>query len=53
MSPEPWTRRCPEGHANPQPRGDGIYCYSCEAWYPEAVDARQVDGFPTGVAADD
>jgi hypothetical protein len=50
---DPWVRRCPAGHTNPQRRGDRVYCYRCDQYYEEAVDARQVDGFPTGVAADD
>lgn len=42
----PWARRCPEGHCSWRPAGDRIYCECCEEYYPETVDAREVDEFP-------
>lgn len=47
-SRDPWTYRCPKGHAAVETRQTGVFlCESCEAYYEGTpIDARTVDGFP-------
>jgi hypothetical protein len=43
----PWTKRCPKGHVNIAPRGNGYRCETCETIYGgDPVDARHVEEFP-------
>lgn len=41
MTPDPWRKRCPEGHCSWVSRGDGIWCEQCDVVYQETVDVRE------------